>query len=157
MDKNEFCGIFKSILNENGLERFEPFSDLFYKLTDKLLSSPVNVTAIRSVPDIISLHYADSLLGERFVPRGARCVDVGAGGGFPSLPLAAVRNDIRMTALDSTGKKLDFIKDTAAYCGVGNIETLHARAEEAFARGAEYRETFDCATARAVAPLDILS
>ncbi|MBQ7500095.1 MAG: 16S rRNA (guanine(527)-N(7))-methyltransferase RsmG [Clostridia bacterium] len=156
MNEQEFNDIFKRIFNENRLGRFEPFSGVFFRLTEKLLSSPVNVTAIKNTADIIALHYADSLLGERFVPDNSNCVDVGSGGGFPALPLAAVRGDIKMTALDSTAKKLTFIRAAADHCGIDNIGILHARAEEAFEKRSELRESFDCVTARAVAPMDML-
>lgn len=115
----------------------------------------VNLTAITDTDGIILKHFADCALLCPFVPTGAKVIDVGAGGGFPSLPLAVLRGDVRVISLDSTAKKLTFIEFAAAELGIKNISTMHARAEEA-ACGI-LRESFDLACARAVASLPILA
>ena len=116
----------------------------------------VNLTAVRDPLGVCVLHFADCLTLLPFIPEGARVVDVGCGGGFPSLPLAIARPDITVTALDSTEKKLRFVADAARELGLDNISTLYARAEDA-GRDPALRESFDCAVSRAVAPLDVLA
>ncbi len=131
--------------------RFPRLCELLLEANEK-----VNLTAVRDPAGVAVLHFADSLTALPFIPEGARTVDVGCGGGFPSLPLAIARPDITVVALDSTEKKLRFVADAARELGLDNLTTLYARAEEA-GRDPLYRETFDCAVARAVAPLDILA
>ena len=104
---------------------------------------------------IILKHFADSLIAVDLFPRGASVIDGGCGGGFPTFPLAIVRPDLKITALDSTEKKINFVAATAKELGLYNIRAISDRAED-LGRG-ELREKFDVATARAVAPLQILS
>jgi 16S rRNA (guanine(527)-N(7))-methyltransferase RsmG len=115
-----------------------------------------NLTAIREPSRVILLHYIDSLAGAKFFPEGASVIDVGCGAGFPTLPLAILRPDLRITALDSTAKRVNYVADTAKLLGLTNVTPLVARAEDA-ARDHALREGFDCATARAVAALPVLS
>lgn len=103
------------------------------------------------------LHFADSvlpLLNAGLFPFGSKLVDVGSGAGFPGLPIAVLRPDMKVTLLDSLKKRCLFLETAAAEMGLKNVEVVHARAEDA--SGANYRERFDLATARAVAPLNVL-
>ncbi len=116
-----------------------------------------NLTAITDRSEAVRRHAADSLHAAKVISDLARgedktLVDVGSGGGFPALPIAIALPNISVTALDATAKKCAFIGETASLCGV-NIATVPERAEEA---AASYRETFDFATARAVARLNVL-
>ena len=79
---------------------------------------------------------------------------MGCGGGFPTLPLALARKDLAITSLDSTAKKLTFVKETATALGL-RVTTLAGRAEE-LSKGAPLRESFDAVSARAVAALPVL-
>ena len=117
----------------------------------------VNLTAITDDEGIAVKHFLDCLkiIDCVSIPDGASLIDVGTGAGFPGLVIAAVRPDLSVTLLDSTGKKLKAVEDIAARMGVNNVSFLHARAEEA-GRLPEYREKFDFATARAVAELRVL-
>ncbi len=131
---------------------------LYTHITELLeAGSVMNLTAIASEEEAARLHTADSLYAAREIGalaegKESTLIDVGSGGGFPALPIATVIPGVRVTALDATAKKCAFIAQTAGKCGV-NIGTLPERAEEASAR---LRETFDFATARAVARLNIL-
>lgn len=118
----------------------------------------INLTAITDDEGIALKHFADCLTILKYVSfkEGASVIDVGTGAGFPGLVIAAARDDLSVTLLDSTGKKLNAVADIAEKMGLENITVLHARAEEA-GRKPEYREAFDYATARAVAQLRALS
>lgn len=129
-----------------------------FGLTEIMLevNSHMNLTAITDLVGIILKHYVDSLVVSRYIPEGSSVIDVGCGAGFPSLPLAIARPDLTITALDSTEKRIRYVSDTARKLGLQNITAIAGRAEE-YANKSEHRESFDIATARAVADLPILA
>lgn len=133
-------------------------SELFFLLTERMLTEneKYNLTAITEPEKIILNHYADCTLLSSRLPRGAKIIDVGCGAGFPTLPLAIVRNDIHICAMDSTAKRINYVRDTCEILGIQNVTAVAMRAEDA-ARLGEYRENFDFATARAVAEMRILA
>lgn len=118
----------------------------------------INLTAIKDDEGIAIKHFIDSLMLLKYVtiPENAKLIDVGTGAGFPGLVIAAARNDVKVTLLDSTGKKLKVVADIAEKMGLTNYEILNMRAEEA-GQKKECREQYDFATARAVAELRVLS
>jgi 16S rRNA (guanine527-N7)-methyltransferase len=108
--------------------------------------------------DIPTRHYLDSLLHLKeagLFPFGAKVIDVGTGAGFPGLMLAIARGDMQVVLLDSLKKRCDFLEECKAVLDLPNVTVLHARAEDA-ARDT-FRQSFDRAVARAVAPLPVLS
>ena len=111
-----------------------------------------NLTAITDYDEFLIKHVTDSLLGLSEIPNNSKLCDVGAGAGFPSMPIAIARDDVRVTALDSTAKKMTFIADSARTLGVNNVKTIAGRAEEQ----RSLFGTFDIVTARAVSALPIL-
>jgi 16S rRNA (guanine527-N7)-methyltransferase len=115
----------------------------------------MNLTAIKDPAAIILLHYADSLTAARFLPENGKIADIGCGAGFPCLPLAICRPDLSILALDSTEKRIQYVKQTAELLKCENLSAVAMRAEEAGKGG--YREQFDVCTARAVASLPALS
>jgi 16S rRNA (guanine527-N7)-methyltransferase len=112
-----------------------------------------NLTAITDEREAAFKHFYDSIFCEDLIPRGASVVDVGAGAGFPGIPLKIVRPDIRLTLMDSAKKKTDFIEKAARSVGV-DVRVVCVRAENAAKK--EMRETFDACVSRAVASLDML-
>lgn len=117
----------------------------------------VNLTAITDSDEIATKHFADSLSVLHYAEfqESATLIDVGCGAGFPSLPLLIARPDLKVTFLDSIGKKLNFIEDTVNKLELdGTI--IHDRAEM-IGKDEDYRETFDFAVTRAVAPLNVLA
>lgn len=138
------------LLDDEAVDRFEIYAKLLMEWNQKM-----NLTAIKEPEQIVVKHFADSLSLCPYLPSDSfSLIDVGTGAGFPGIPLAIVRGDIRLTLLDSLNKRLLFLKEL---CDVLKIPAaiLHARAEEA-GRKPELRGKFDRATARAVAPLPVL-
>lgn len=115
----------------------------------------MNLTAVKEMHDVILRHFVDTALAAPYFPPGARVCDVGAGGGFPTLPLAILREDLRILAVDSTAKRMAFVKAAAAALSLPNVSVKAARAEE-LGKNPLFREQFDCVCARAVSRLNIL-
>ena len=98
----------------------------FYILLGYMLDegSRLNVTAIRSIDEIIAKHFTDSAAVAPYLPHGCAVCDVGTGGGFPALPLAIVRPDLRITALDSTAKKIAYVAEGADRLGLDGFRAV---------------------------------
>lgn len=135
------------LLDDKMTERFETYYRFLVSENEKY-----NLTAITEHDEVWCKHFADSMLGSKFVPHGASLVDVGCGAGFPSVPLAIARPDIRPTLVDSLTKRVNFCTELCGKVGV-SANVVHARVED-FAK--DNRQRFDVAVARAVAPLNIL-
>ena len=122
-------------------------------LTEK--NKSVNLTSITDPDGIAVKHFADSIsLLKADIPQGAKVLDLGCGAGFPGIPLLIMRPDIKLTLLDSTGKKLDFVSEALDALGL-EAEVLHGRAEE-LGQNPDYREKYDIVVSRAVARLNTL-
>ena len=114
----------------------------------------MNLTAITEPADVAALHFLDSAALLTLTDfKGKSVVDVGTGAGFPGMPLKILEPTIRMTLLDSLGKRITFLQEVCDNLKLTDVACVHARAEE-FA--AEHRETFDLAVSRAVAALPVL-
>lgn len=119
-------------------------ADLFWRHFELLVETNqrFNLTRITDAADAAVKHYADALtllatpLGGRAGIRGV--LDVGTGAGFPAFPLAVMRPDWRLTAMDSTGKKARFVAESAETLEVANLTGLHHRAGEKTADGRRY-------------------
>ncbi len=117
-----------------------------------------NLTAIRDVESIRTKHFLDSLscvLAWGGSPPH-RLVDVGTGAGFPGLPLKILYPAMKLTLIESVGKKAMFCEHIVRLLALENVEVLHARAEETGQR-ADHREKYDWALARSVAQMSVLS
>lgn len=154
--------IFYEEMNKFGKEININFSveqlDKFYKYMQLLIewNEKMNLTAITEPKEIILKHFIDSITILKDVNDNAKVVDVGTGAGFPGIPLSIMKQDIKITLVDSLNKRLIFLKEVVEQLKLENIEIIHARAEE-FGQNKEYREKFDIATSRAVANLSTLS
>ena len=113
----------------------------------------MNLTAITEPVQVAKLHLLDSLsVLSALDLRGKKLIDVGCGAGFPGVPLAIACPEPQVTLLDSLGKRISWVKEILPQLGI-QAECVTARAEEAVA---SCRESYDIATSRAVARLNIL-
>lgn len=153
-----FNEIFSEIFKKNGLGAYVHSESIekFQNLTQIMLetNAVMNITAITEVGKIIALHYADCVKIADLIPKNASVVDIGCGGGFPILPLAIVRPDLKLIGIDSTEKKAKYVAETGKQLGL-NVQTIAGRAEE-LAKIPSMRQSFDVAVSRAVARLNIL-
>ncbi|MGN1124378.1 MAG: 16S rRNA (guanine(527)-N(7))-methyltransferase RsmG [Eubacterium sp.] len=139
-------------LGEYGADRFDTYAERLVRWNEH-----INLTAITEPDDIVIKHFIDSLYIMKYVKfkEGEQIADVGTGAGFPGLPLLFANPDtVDVTFVDSSGKRIGFIKDVLNNTGL-IARRVHERAE-ILGKDPEFRERFDYATARAVAPLNVL-
>lgn len=132
--------------------------DLYYReLID--WNSRVNLTSITERDQVIVKHFLDSLtlapILQTLAPA-ARLIDIGTGAGFPGIPLKIALPNLRLTLLETTGKKVDFLKRLLAQLRLRDAIAIQARAED-LGRHPEHRAQYDVAVARAVANLATLA
>lgn len=158
MTKSDFLRLAAENFGQNGISHFAT-EEILSKLHDLCVvfldaNEKMNLTAIKDEKLVISRHFADCLVPASFFPAGTNVLDVGSGGGMPTLPLAIARPDLMITALDATAKKTAYIENTARTLGLSNVSVVTGRAEE-LAHSA-FRASFDVVTARAVAQTNVL-
>ncbi len=139
-------------LSEEQLGSFKRYMELLLYYNERM-----NLTAITDKDGILTKHFLDSmtfLLSEK-AEHGMSLIDIGAGAGFPSLPIKIARPDLRVTMLDSLNKRVGFLNTVVSELGLSDITAVHMRAEDG--GRSEMRESFDLATARAVADLSPLA
>ncbi|MCL1828413.1 MAG: 16S rRNA (guanine(527)-N(7))-methyltransferase RsmG [Oscillospiraceae bacterium] len=113
-----------------------------------------NLTAIKGETDTAELHFLDCVALLSFADFGGKSViDIGTGAGFPGLPLKIAEPTINLTLLDSSLKRMRFLRELCPMLGFSDVGFLAARAEDI---KAEQREIFDIAVSRAVSPLNML-
>ena len=133
-------------------EQFEKYHALLIEANRKMNLTRVPEDARESA----DRNYLDSIAPlSHPLPRASRAVDVGSGAGFPGIPMSIMLPGTRFTLMDSLDKRVAFLQSVIDALGL-NAEAVHLRAEEA-GRLPEYREGFDLAVARAVAPMNVLS
>ena len=118
-----------------------------------------NLTSLRDPEAIRKRHFAESIaLLEAIERQGALVspvIDVGAGAGFPGVPMKIMRPELHITLLEATAKKAAFLERLAGALGLSGVTVVNGRAEDV-ARDAEHRDAYGLAVARAVAPLRVL-
>ena len=123
-------------------------------------NSRINLTGISGCRDVQSKHFLDSLSVLQAIPEdaldGGALADAGSGAGFPGLPLKIARPGLRVSLVESIGKKAAFLSHVACSLGLDGVDVLPERAET-LARQPQLREAFDVVTARAVAEMDTLA
>ena len=117
-----------------------------------------NLTAIRDIESIRTKHFLDSfscVLAWKASPPN-QVIDVGTGAGFPGIPLKILYPSLKLTLVESVGKKAMFCQHIVGVLGLEHVEVIQARAEE-LGQNPQHREKYDWAIARAVANLNVLS
>lgn len=132
-------------------EQFERYHAMLTEANARMNLTRVPDDALEAI-DRNYLDCAAPLAGN--IPAVETAVDVGSGAGFPGIPLAILLPNARFTLIDSLGKRVEFLNEVISALGL-NARALHLRAEDA-ARREDLREAFDLATARAVAPMNVL-
>lgn len=143
-------------LSDHQMAQFARYYQLLVATNEHL-----NLTAITAEPDVYLKHFYDSLLGAVAQPalRTAPLTvcDIGAGAGFPSLPLKIAFPKLQVTIVDSLNKRINFLRDLMEALGLTGVRLVHDRAETFVAKGQPDRERYDLVTARAVARLVVLA
>mgnify|MGYP006329977631 FL=1 len=140
-------------LTETQIAQFKKYFELLVEWNEKM-----NLTAITDLEGVYLKHFYDSIspsLYFDFTKELSVC-DVGAGAGFPSIPIKICFPHLHVTIVDSLNKRITFLHHLADELKLENVSFVHARAEE-FGQNPKYREQFDVVTARAGARLSVLS
>ena len=133
------------------------FQDYFRLLVE--WNQHINLTAITEEDDVYLKHYYDSLapiLQGYVLNEPISLLDIGAGAGFPSLPMKILFPQLEVTIIDSLNKRIQFLQLLAEELGLEGVHFYHGRAED-FAQDKQFRAQFDLVTARAVARMQVLS
>jgi 16S rRNA (guanine527-N7)-methyltransferase len=139
-------------LSARQLEQF-----VLYAAELRAWNERVNLTAITGEQEIATRHFLDSLrLALSWGDAPLSLVDIGAGAGFPGLPLAILNPALRLTLVESVAKKTAFLQHMVALLGLPHVQVLATRAE-ALGQDNSHREQYDVVTARAVAELRVLA
>lgn len=151
---------FKVMLQEKGimltdkqLEQFEKYFETLVEWNEKM-----NLTAITDKAEVYLKHFYDSLTASFYFDftKPFHLCDVGAGAGFPSIPLKIAFPHIEVTIVDSLNKRISFLNHLAGVLKLENVHFIHDRAET-FGVNVIHRESYDVVTARAVARMSVLS
>ncbi len=140
-------------LSEKQLSQFETYYNLLVEWNEKM-----NLTAITEKEEVYLKHFYDSVTAGFYFDfnQDITVCDVGAGAGFPAIPLKIAFPEIKLTVVDSLNKRIGFLQHVVDELGLEEVSLYHDRAET-FAHRPEFRQTFDLVTARAVARLSVLS
>ena len=151
MEKAAVIGGIK--LNNRQIDKFADYYNLLIE-SNKVM----NLTAITNPKEVAIKHFIDSLAAydEKVFKDKRTVIDVGSGAGFPGLPLKIYDEELCVTLLDSLGKRISFLEKVVDELQLKGIGCVKARAEDA-AHDEKMREKFAIATARAVAPLNVLT
>ncbi len=133
---------------------------LFYLLKLKDYNSHTNLVANSEIDVLLKEHVLDSLRLLPFLKESGgekKLVDIGSGAGFPALLLAIAQPDLKVSLIESIGKKCRFLEDFIAFAGMGRRVKVHCQRAEILAHDKKMRENFDFATARAVGSLPVVA
>lgn len=138
-------------LNNDIINKFNIYKELLVEWNKK-----INLTAITDDKEIIMKHFIDCLEVVKYIKNDSKLIDVGTGAGFPGIVVAIYMGDkVKVTLVDALLKRINFLQEVKDKLNLNNVKIIHARAEE-LAQNIEYREKYDFAVSRAVAPLNIL-
>ncbi|MEH7345845.1 16S rRNA (guanine(527)-N(7))-methyltransferase RsmG [Bacillus sp. JJ1532] len=140
-------------LSPQQLDQYEKYFTLLVEWNEKM-----NLTAITDKPEVYLKHFYDSISAAFYFDftKPLHICDVGAGAGFPSLPIKIAFPELRVTIVDSLNKRIGFLEHLTKELSLKDVQLIHDRAET-FGQKKEHRESYDVVTARAVARLSVLS
>ena len=141
-------------LTDQQKEQYERYFELLVEWNEK-----INLTAITAKDEVYLKHFYDSIapiLQGLIENQPIRLLDIGAGAGFPSLPMKILFPELDVTIIDSLNKRINFLHLLAEELGLSGVHFYHGRAED-FALDKNFRAQFDIVTARAVARMQVLS
>ena len=141
-------------LTDRQKEQYERYFELLVEWNEK-----INLTAITEKDEVYLKHFYDSvapILQGLIENQPIRLLDIGAGAGFPSLPMKILFPELDVTIIDSLNKRINFLHLLAEELGLSGVHFYHGRAED-FAQDKAFRAQFDFVTARAVARMQVLS
>ena len=141
-------------LTDRQKEQYEHYFELLVEWNEK-----INLTAITEKDEVYLKHFYDSIapiIQGLIENQPIRLLDIGAGAGFPSLPMKILFPELDVTIIDSLNKRINFLHLLAEELGLIGVHFYHGRAED-FAQDKAFRAQFDLVTARAVARMQVLS
>lgn len=141
-------------LTEQQKVQFERYFQLLIEWNEK-----INLTAITDKEEVYLKHFYDSIapILQGLIPNETiKLLDIGAGAGFPSIPMKILYPNLDVTIIDSLNKRINFLQLLAGELGLEGVHFYHGRAED-FAQDKNFRAKFDIVTARAVARMQVLS
>ncbi|WP_163969277.1 16S rRNA (guanine(527)-N(7))-methyltransferase RsmG [Oceanobacillus halotolerans] len=151
---------FTVALQEKGITLSDAQQSQFHLYYETLVewNEKINLTALTSREDVYLKHFYDSISASFYFnfTKDLTICDVGAGAGFPSIPLKICFPDIHVTIVDSLKKRIGFLETLADKLNITNVSFYHDRAE-AFGKKKQHREAYDLVMARAVARMSVLS
>ena len=152
MDKKYLANFIEKELSKSAdeitLSKFEKYQSLLKEWNEKF-----NLTAILDDQGILEKHFIDSIYPVKFIDFANKSLcDIGSGAGFPGIPLAILNPTLKVTLVESNGKKVTFLNEVVKSLSLDNVNVIKSRAEEL-----NIREAFDFVSARAVTELNVLS
>lgn len=139
-------------LSDKQQQQFQTYYQMLVEWNEKM-----NLTSITEEHEVYLKHYYDSIAASFYtdLTKELTICDIGAGAGFPSIPLKIIFPNLKVTIVDSLNKRIHFLNQLADALDLEHVSFVHDRAET-FGKGV-YRESYDIVTARAVARLSVLS
>ena len=158
MNPEEFAAALREHNVELNTQQLAQYQQYYERLV--AVNEHMNLTAITERDEVYLKHFYDSLTLAWAYPElqteELNMIDVGAGAGFPSLPLKIAFPQLQITIIDALNKRINFLRDLVKELGLEGVTVEHARAEEFGNKTAPAREQYDVATARALARLNVL-
>lgn len=141
-----------SKIDDGQLASFQKYYELLIEWNQQM-----NLTAITEPEEVVIKHFYDSLTPSFYFDfNGQKLIDIGAGAGFPSIPLKICFPELQITLLDSLNKRLIFLEEVVNHLNLKNVNLVHGRAED-YGNKKEFRQEYDLVISRAVARLNIIS
>ena len=156
MNRKIFCDGIKEFgfdIKEEKINKFDIYSHLLKEWNEKM-----NLTAITDDDGISIKHFLDCCVAVYLCDKkdNSKIIDIGTGAGFPGIPIKILREDLKVTLVDSLNKRINFLNEVIDKTDLKDVETIHSRAED-LGKNKNYREKYDYVISRAVAPLKILA